>query len=254
MVERLASRSLLLRLAAHGAEAEQRTTALEREGEAFQEGQCLLERGERAVGVAFRGLEEAAAAGGGCGDPPASETPRLRLVRLQVRTGALQLPETDQRLDRVGPDGGRRIVESAREHPFRQLTQAGGGSLQVSERELETAAHSEGQDDVDLFSERRRGVEPHLDGRTCLVDEAEVHLEHRLDAADERAPVGVLRLLGDLESGRDELERLRPAAGEPLDDRQTPEDVPACDLVASGGRLRFQLAEDGAAASSSPDG
>jgi hypothetical protein len=55
---------------------------------------------------------------------------------LEVCARHLKLAEGDQRLDRVCPDGLRRVEVSAREQPSWQLAQMLGRGLQVAEREL----------------------------------------------------------------------------------------------------------------------
>ena len=71
------------------------------------------------------------------------ETLRVRLVGLEVRASLLELAEGDQRLDRIGPDGERRVVHTAREQPPGKLAQVAAGRLEVAERELETAENTE---------------------------------------------------------------------------------------------------------------
>ena len=70
---------------------------------------------------------------------------------LEVGARQLELAEGDQRLDRVRPDGLRRVVVSAREQPSWQLAQVLGRSLQVAERELQPAEHAETENHEDLL-------------------------------------------------------------------------------------------------------
>ena len=141
LLERLAGCLLLLRLPAHGAEAEQGAAALERERRCV--GQGGLEGCGRSRRVPVGGGEQAATARGAYRSTGAPQPPRVRLVLLQVGTGQLELAERDQGLDRVGPHGLRRVVQPVGKQPLGQLAQVLGGSLEVAERELQAAEHAE---------------------------------------------------------------------------------------------------------------
>ena len=130
-------------------EAEQRAAPLEREGRCG--GQGGLERCGRVGQAALCGRKESAAAGSAGRSTGASHTRGIRLVVLEVGARQLELAEGDQRLDRVCPDGLRRVEVSAREQPSWQLPQIPGRSLQVAERELQPAEHAEAENREDLL-------------------------------------------------------------------------------------------------------
>ncbi len=91
-----------------------------------------LEGRERALEVALRRESEDR----GSAPPPPSPTGSSRcsactLVGVQVGASLLELAEGDQRLDRVGPDRERRVVQPCREEPLRKLPQEISGRLEV---------------------------------------------------------------------------------------------------------------------------
>ena len=196
LLERLAGGLLLLRLPAHYAQAEQRTAPLERIGPPVELGEGTLECLEGAVEVPLTGSEQPAAASSGGDGPGTPELARVQLVRLEVRAGLLELTQTCERLDRVRPDGARRIVHTSRQQPPGKLAQMAAGRLHISERKLEAPENAEARDGEVLVCIRLRELESVLSGCPRGFDEAEVSFDQPSNAALPRQVVGELRLLG----------------------------------------------------------
>ena len=83
--------------------------------------------------VSLRGSEQAAAAEHALHRRLAAEAPSMQLVRLQVAAGLLELAQGDERLDRVRPDGKRRVVHPSRKQPSGEVAQVAAGRFQVAE-------------------------------------------------------------------------------------------------------------------------
>ena len=115
LLERLPRGPLLLRLPAHGAEAEQRTAALERVRMGVELGECAVERLEGGGRVSL-GSGEQAATPRGCRHRPGAPQPSpVPLVRFEVARAPLELAQRDQCLDCIGPNRLRRVVHAALE-------------------------------------------------------------------------------------------------------------------------------------------
>ena len=218
---RLPRGALLLRLAAHRAEAEQRASTFQRES---------LRIDERALERRFRGREIAD------GREQQAPTPRRGrprigaphafgsgLVRLEVGTRPLQLAKAHERLDRVGPHRERRIVHLAGEQARREVTQVVAGALQIAELELQAPEDAERPDDEDLVGDRLGVCEHLVHGGARFVDETEIGLEQRLRSPGPVLGVRMLRLLRQLGRGGGMLERPGPVAGEPFDHAHRPQ-------------------------------
>jgi hypothetical protein len=69
---------------------------------------------------------------------------------LEVRGRPVELTKSNKRLDRIGPDGKRRIVNRARDEPFRKLAQRISRDLELTQHELHTTEDRLRQDRVQL--------------------------------------------------------------------------------------------------------
>ncbi len=117
LLERLTGRSFLVRPPPGNAEAEERAGALKWQLKAVKVVQCLLKGGKRRRPVALRGGDQTPAPGT---DGRRSRIPdRLcgLLVPPDIDTGALELTQTDEGLESVGPQRQRRVVQARREEP-----------------------------------------------------------------------------------------------------------------------------------------
>jgi hypothetical protein len=114
LLERVTSRSPLLRLPSDHTEAKTRAPALEGPAGLGLLAERTLECSKRTRRIALSRGDETATAGGACDRTRAFETSRALLVLVLVRPSRLDLAEADERLDRVGPEREGRVAASRR--------------------------------------------------------------------------------------------------------------------------------------------
>ena len=215
LLQRLPCGLLLPRLSPHHPEAEERAAALQWIGGELRE--RAVERGERRRRVALGRGKQPLAARGRRHCPGAGDAFRVPRVRVQVGAGVLEISDADQRLDRVRPDRGGRLVQPPREEPARQVAQKAPGGLEFAERELEPAEHTQARDREELVRHCPRARDACLRGEAGLLDETEVCLDQRHGAADHAGAVPILGLPFQLVGDGGMAESPLPATREPLE-------------------------------------
>jgi hypothetical protein len=125
------------------------------------------------------------------------QAPRVHLVRLEVGTGAIELTERDQRLDRIRPERLGRVVHASCKQPLGKLAQVPAGRLQVAESQLEVPERAESEDGVRL-GHGLRERDSLLGTGPRLVDQAQIGFDERPDACGPDASMLVLGLVGEL--------------------------------------------------------
>ena len=76
------------------------------------------------------------------GGPWTPDGLRPLLMPVDVGAGAVDLAEQHERLERVGPQGQRRVVEAEGEQRVRKVAQVDAGGLQVARGQLDAAEHA----------------------------------------------------------------------------------------------------------------
>ena len=227
LLERLAGGPLLLRLPAHRRPGRAACGRARAGRAAVQLGEGALEGRERAGEVALGGGEQAAAARGR-GDGPRAPEPRARVARTARGRRAPARARRGRPASRSRPPRRRRRVVRS---PTRAAVRGGRAGSSPAASRLPSASSRRPSTPrltmhEDLVRHRLRGREslprpmraPRRRGRGRPRSSA-------LIAAHPDARVCVLGLLGDLVRGGGVVERPLPAAGEPLEQAQPPEDL-----------------------------
>ena len=155
----------------------------------------------------------------------------------------LELTECALHLDRVCPDGERRVDHPPGAEPVGEAVQVAGGSVDVAECDLEMSEYTKRGDREEVLRRRLREPEAFGSRGASIVDQTEVGLDQRPCPSDPRAAARMSGLLRQLVRGTGVVEGLRPTAGRPLEHAQGPEDHHAGAFVASFDRLRLQFLE-----------
>ena len=243
LLQRVACRLLLLSLAADHAQAEQRAAPLEHIRGPVQFDERRLKGVKRGRNVTLRRGQLATAAGSAGSGPSALDPPRILLVRVEVDACLLDLAQGDERLDRVGPDRLRGIVQPRADESRRQLGEISARFLNVPERQLQTAEHAEAQQAEHLVLRPLHLRQALLGRGPRLVHETEIRLDQGLYAALPTAVVCEPHLLAKAASLAGELERKLPVPAKPLENAPVPQDVGARLLVPPRHRLVLQNRE-----------
>ena len=167
----------------------------------------------------------------------------MELVPAQVVASLLELAQGDQRLDRVGPYGRRRLVLPSASSRRGRSRRYASGSLEIAERELEPSEHTEDREREEFVSHRSSCGKSLLRGYARLLDQTKVRLDEGPDTPDHRA-VCLLGLRVQLVREGGMMQGPLPVSCEPFELGQPPEDLCAGAVVAARCGVRLQLFEE----------
>src|SRR5215218_3953075 len=134
----------------------QRSRSLEGKLQPLEAHERRIEGRERALEIALRQGEQAAAARDGGQRPRPVEPACQHLLPVELRSRLAELATRDQRLDRVRPEGIRRLVQRPQPQLVQQAGEMSAGGVEIAESEVQPAKRTVAEAGQGLALERLR--------------------------------------------------------------------------------------------------